>query len=174
MAELEDGWLPQNEAVEVDVDKLDFEYVKTCTDWKMLFQILRVLRSGKEGFFPDLESLTETRLLELMPEKIRRRYLAVKASPSAAQVAEAESELSHWLQSMRDQGSSEDQGDLARDRQALAMLRSLNKLQAEKIEAAAKDLHVDSLSARQREQKAERERLKGNECFKAFDLDAAV
>ncbi|RYG60941.1 hypothetical protein EON64_18945 [archaeon] len=55
MAELEDGWLPQNEAVqEVEVDKLDFVYVKTCSDWKMLFQILRVLRSGKEGFFPDV------------------------------------------------------------------------------------------------------------------------
>ncbi|RYG60940.1 hypothetical protein EON64_18940 [archaeon] len=104
-----------------------------------------------------LEKLTETRLLELMPETIRRRYQAVKASPSATQVAEAEADLSHWLQTMsKDQQQprrSDGDGDSMADK-TMGLLRSLSRVQCEKVEKAARDQQVHSLSALQREHKA--------------------
>lgn len=55
MAELEDGWMPASDApVHVEIEKLDFPFVESCNDWKQLYNILRVLKSGKEGFYPDV------------------------------------------------------------------------------------------------------------------------
>ena len=55
MAEL-GSFLRDNEAdnVEITVDMLDYEYVKSCTDVTKLRGILRLLESGKEGTYPDV------------------------------------------------------------------------------------------------------------------------
>jgi tetratricopeptide (TPR) repeat protein len=183
MAELEDSWLAQSvdPATEVDVDKLDFAFVESCSDWKQLYQVLRVLKSGKEGFFPDLERVTETKLLNVMPDKIKKRYLAVKSSASPLQIAEAEQELVSWLTSaaMIDQqlkGASDranQQIDTCNS-EYWKMLQSLNKNQASKLVSLRKELRCDEMSPIQRERKAEIERRKGNESFKAFDYSTAL
>lgn len=43
-------------APRIDVDMLDYEYVRNCSDWRMLNAILEVLKSGKEGFYPDVST----------------------------------------------------------------------------------------------------------------------
>ena len=54
---------------DVPVDHLDYKYVRECTDVDQLKDIIRVLQSGKEGLYPDLERCARERLLELMPER---------------------------------------------------------------------------------------------------------
>jgi hypothetical protein len=41
----------------VEVEMLDYSYVNECTDWKQLSMIVDVLKSGKEGYYPDVSIL---------------------------------------------------------------------------------------------------------------------
>jgi hypothetical protein len=56
MAELGD-FLSQPDSTDGDnvtVDMCDYGFVDECTDQKKLSGVLRLLRSGKEGFYPDV------------------------------------------------------------------------------------------------------------------------
>ncbi|KAJ3044546.1 hypothetical protein HDV00_001975 [Rhizophlyctis rosea] len=54
-----------------EVAHLDYSYVATCTDIKELVLLLDVLRSGKEGSYPELESAIERRMDEVDPRRER-------------------------------------------------------------------------------------------------------
>ncbi len=54
-----------NRPGDTPVEHLDYEYVKTCTSSQELEKILSVLRSGREGSYPDLERFTESRCVRL-------------------------------------------------------------------------------------------------------------
>ncbi|KAJ3109248.1 Sperm associated antigen 1 [Phlyctochytrium planicorne] len=54
-----------DEKFEYDVSQLDYGYVKTASDIPQLKKLLAVLRSGKEGYYPDLEKSFEDRIIEL-------------------------------------------------------------------------------------------------------------
>ena len=55
MAEFGDFLIsPEDSLKDIDVECLDFEYVKTCTDAEKLKGIVAVLRSGKEGSYPEV------------------------------------------------------------------------------------------------------------------------
>lgn len=61
---------------EIPVDHLDFKYVRECCNAKEVERILRILRSNEEGYYPDLQACTETRLRELNPgSKLLREEL---------------------------------------------------------------------------------------------------
>lgn len=47
---------------EIPVNHLDFDYVRECHDAKEIERMLLILRSGEEGYFPDLQRCTEQRL----------------------------------------------------------------------------------------------------------------
>lgn len=47
-------FVPAIESIKVDVEMLDYGYIETCNDWKVLYRILQELRSGKEGYYPDV------------------------------------------------------------------------------------------------------------------------
>ncbi|XP_060836680.1 uncharacterized protein LOC132919269 [Rhopalosiphum padi] len=47
---------------------IDFDYVKTCEDPKLLKRIIKILESGEEGFYPALLRATETRLRQIKPD----------------------------------------------------------------------------------------------------------
>lgn len=53
---------------DIPVEFLDFDYIKKCGDLKMVEKILKVLRSGEEGFYPDLTKCAEEKLKTLQPE----------------------------------------------------------------------------------------------------------
>lgn len=38
----------------IEVEMLDYAYVRDCTDWNQLSAIVDVLKSGKEGHYPDV------------------------------------------------------------------------------------------------------------------------
>lgn len=53
---------------EIPIEFLDFSYIKTCSDVKTLEKIVKILRSGEEGFYPDLTKCAEEKLKSLKPE----------------------------------------------------------------------------------------------------------
>lgn len=55
------------EKYSIPIESLDYEYIRECKNIKKLVQILEILRSGEEGFYPDLNKFTESKLMELDP-----------------------------------------------------------------------------------------------------------
>ncbi|XP_033614836.1 sperm-associated antigen 1 [Fukomys damarensis] len=51
----------------IPVEHLDFKYIEKCSDIKHLEKILYVLRSGEEGYYPELTEFCERRLQGLAP-----------------------------------------------------------------------------------------------------------
>lgn len=45
-----------NEA-KIEVEMLDYGYIGDCKDWSVVSAILDVLKSGKEGHYPDVHIL---------------------------------------------------------------------------------------------------------------------
>ncbi|CAG7833143.1 unnamed protein product [Allacma fusca] len=56
------------EHYDIPIDHLDFKYITSCKDTREVERILKVLRSGEEGYFPDLEKCVAARLEELNPK----------------------------------------------------------------------------------------------------------
>ncbi|MEE6463442.1 hypothetical protein FKM82_005903 [Ascaphus truei] len=52
---------------EIPIDHLDYSFIKKCTDVKHLEKILRILRSGEEGHYPDLTAFCEKQIESLAP-----------------------------------------------------------------------------------------------------------
>lgn len=111
-------------------------------------------------FYGQLESVTEAKLLAIMPEKAKKRYLAVKCSASPQQIAEAEEDLAAWLCSaseldgtLRQKSERASTPDMCEDHNDdhWKLLLSLSKVQVDKIEAVRKQLKAAELSAIQRE-----------------------
>lgn len=80
----------------IDVDMLDYAYVEKCTDVDELKGILALLRSGKEGRYPHLETTTEERLLALLPTRECERIRRMRAEPTQQELATAADELLAW------------------------------------------------------------------------------
>ncbi|KAH8381767.1 hypothetical protein KR009_000036 [Drosophila setifemur] len=62
------------ERYNIPLSHLDFEYVATCTNAREMEKIVNILRSGEEGFFPDLLRCSEEKLKELKPNSKLFRY----------------------------------------------------------------------------------------------------
>lgn len=52
---------------DIPINHLDFEYIKKCSNSKEIEHILLILKSGQEGFYPDLTQCAENRLKTLNP-----------------------------------------------------------------------------------------------------------
>lgn len=53
---------------DIPLNHFDYRYIRSCKDVKELEKILKVLRSGDEGSYPDLEKETEERIQTLNPK----------------------------------------------------------------------------------------------------------
>ncbi|XP_043265650.1 RNA polymerase II-associated protein 3 [Colletes gigas] len=51
----------------VPVEHLSYEYISECTDGKTLERLVTILRSGEEGYYPDLTRHAEERLTVIKP-----------------------------------------------------------------------------------------------------------
>lgn len=51
----------------IPVDHLDFKYLEKCVNSKEVEQIVEILKSGEEGYYPDLTRYAENRLRALNP-----------------------------------------------------------------------------------------------------------
>lgn len=54
MAELGEFTITNENKVHVDIDMLDYDYINKCNDSQKLRAIVEVLKSGKEGYYPDV------------------------------------------------------------------------------------------------------------------------
>ncbi|TWW79695.1 Sperm-associated antigen 1 HSD-3.8 [Takifugu flavidus] len=77
----------------IPLEHLDYEYIRNSKDSKYVEKILRVLRSGDEGFYPHLIKFCETHLEKLDP----RSEALVKENPVATAASVQEDE---WCQIM--------------------------------------------------------------------------
>lgn len=56
----------------IPIQHFDFEYVGKCTDGKELERMLQILKSGQEGYYPELLQRVEEKLSEIKPNS---RYI---------------------------------------------------------------------------------------------------
>ena len=108
----------------VEVEHMDFAYLRSCEDGKRrssaaaragglrrraagkhVERILKRLRTGKEGHYPELEAFAEERLRELRPASaLLKKYGSTDiASLPKGQRADLMGELAEWTASMNEQ-----------------------------------------------------------------------
>lgn len=85
------------------VECLSFEHVEKCTDVKEIEKILKVLRSGEEGHYPQLQSAVEDKLRSLAPNNHLLR-VEIPVIPTSALCAEEKllvsNDVQKWAQEM--------------------------------------------------------------------------
>jgi len=93
------------EADNVPLEWLDFEYVKKCKDPNQLRSILGVLKSGKEGKFESLEREVEDSLLKTLSPSEREIWIAQNREPTRADKNFAASLVDGFVKEMNQAGS---------------------------------------------------------------------
>lgn len=184
---------------EVSIEKLDYKYIEDCQDWKEVKKIFGVLLSGKEGHWPELERKAEERMLELMPEAEKTKYLRLRSNPTVSDEQEAARELQDWLH------KTVEMDQLLKNKQSKSQFPPIRGSKSEVIipqRIDAKDvphfsndeekaqwelrnkrrkklselrlpLDLDQIPFVERKLMSERERVKGNESFRAGDIEEA-
>ncbi|DBA02041.1 TPA: hypothetical protein N0F65_000288 [Lagenidium giganteum] len=83
---------------EIHVEMLDYGFVEKCSDLDELKGILALLRSGKEGRYPQLEKATEDRILAVLPPNERQRIMRMRVTPSSKELLNEKEQLCAWTQ----------------------------------------------------------------------------
>ncbi|XP_073406550.1 sperm-associated antigen 1 [Dendrobates tinctorius] len=89
---------------DIPVEHLDYKFIEECKDIKHLEKILRVLRSGEEGHYPDLTTFCEKRIGTLSPNnrQLRKdRPPATAADFSLEDWREIDNDLKNFLTDMK-------------------------------------------------------------------------
>ncbi|KAM6102397.1 sperm-associated antigen 1 isoform 1-T1 [Theristicus caerulescens] len=90
---------------QIPIGHLDYKFIEKCTDVKHLEKILRVLRSGEEGYYPELTLFCEKRIEHLDPgsRALRKDKPAATASDFTAEEWKTiSSELMSWVTEMNE------------------------------------------------------------------------
>ncbi|KFR01740.1 Sperm-associated antigen 1, partial [Nipponia nippon] len=90
---------------QIPIAHLDYKFIEKCTDVKHLEKILRVLRSGEEGYYPELTLFCEKRIKHLDPgsRALRKDKPAATASDFTAEEWKTiSSELMSWVTEMNE------------------------------------------------------------------------
>ncbi|XP_020944704.1 sperm-associated antigen 1 isoform X1 [Sus scrofa] len=88
----------------IPVEHLDFKYIEKCRDVKHLEKILCVLRSGEEGYYPELTEFCEKRLSGLAPASraLRKDKPAATASSFTAEEWEKiDGDIKSWVSEIK-------------------------------------------------------------------------
>ncbi|KAJ3258222.1 Sperm associated antigen 1 [Chytriomyces hyalinus] len=130
-----------------DVECLDYSFLQTASakDLDRLVSLLRVLRSGKEGIYPDLERAFEDKIVHLdasMAARIKDPKTPPKPTFSCSDVDAAKLDLANWTQSIKQKDSilrsqTEESGKSLRKMDSAICVRG----------STDKDLHSDENSA---------------------------
>ncbi|XP_044277641.1 sperm-associated antigen 1 isoform X2 [Varanus komodoensis] len=89
----------------IPIEHLDYKFIETCTDVKYLEKILKILRSGEEGFYPDLVLFCEKRIETLAPNSraLRREKTTATVSDFTAEEWEKiNNEVKSWVMEMKE------------------------------------------------------------------------
>ncbi|XP_057591168.1 sperm-associated antigen 1 isoform X1 [Hippopotamus amphibius kiboko] len=88
----------------IPVEHLDFKYIEKCSDVKHLEKILCVLRSGEEGYYPELTEFCEKRLSGLAPgsRALRKdKPAATAASFTAEEWDKIDGDIKSWVSEIK-------------------------------------------------------------------------
>lgn len=88
---------------DIPVDHLSFEYVGNCNDIKELEHIVKILKSGEEGYYPDLLRSAEDRLKRVNPNSRVLRVaepILTKANFNEDEWNEVANDLKAWTSQM--------------------------------------------------------------------------
>nr|XP_056710091.1 sperm-associated antigen 1 [Euleptes europaea] len=91
---------------QIPIDHLDYKYIEKCTNVKYLEKILRILRSGEEGYYPDLTLFCEKRIESLAPNSRALRKAKPAATASDFTTEEWEQindEMRNWITEMKEE-----------------------------------------------------------------------
>ncbi|XP_012526240.2 RNA polymerase II-associated protein 3 [Monomorium pharaonis] len=101
------------ERYNIPVEHISYEFVSQCTDARTLERIVRILRSGEEGEYPDLTRHTEERLARIKPTSTVLR----KAEPvlrrnmlNANERQEIDGDISNWTCEMQSREKDLEEG----------------------------------------------------------------
>ncbi|XP_075444586.1 sperm-associated antigen 1 [Ascaphus truei] len=179
---------------EIPIDHLDYSFIKKCTDVKHLEKILRILRSGEEGHYPDLTAFCEKQIESLAPHSRALRKdkpAATAANFSLEEWQHIDNDLKVWTFSpvaidaichrncrfialhlcfQRFDVETELSKINANSEEKEASQTVINS-RASKIEKA-----IDTAGVRQEQRSviANHEKEKGNEAFRCGDYEEAV
>uniref|UniRef100_A0A8C0IP34 Sperm associated antigen 1 n=1 Tax=Chelonoidis abingdonii TaxID=106734 RepID=A0A8C0IP34_CHEAB len=90
---------------QIPINHLDYKFIEKCLDVKHLEKILRILRSGEEGYYPDLTLFCEKRIECLAPGSRALRKDKPPASASDFTTEEWErinDEMKSWVTEMKE------------------------------------------------------------------------
>ncbi|XP_074842966.1 sperm-associated antigen 1 isoform X1 [Carettochelys insculpta] len=90
---------------QIPINNLDYKFIEKCSDVKHLEKILRILRSGEEGYYPDLTLFCEKRIECLAPGSRALRKDRPPASASDFTAEEWEKindEMKSWVTEMKE------------------------------------------------------------------------
>uniref|UniRef100_A0A182IXR7 Sperm-associated antigen 1 n=1 Tax=Anopheles atroparvus TaxID=41427 RepID=A0A182IXR7_ANOAO len=110
------------------LDHLDFEHIRQCSDGRQVENIVKVLRSGEEGYFPQLTAYAEERLRALRPDsKLLRKEvpLATRHTVPEEQWNTLCSQLNSWEDEMKTLSSEIRSVELMDDTDALPPVRKI-------------------------------------------------
>lgn len=153
---------------EIPVEFLDFDFIKTCSDVKMLEKIVKILQSDEEGFYPDLTKCAEEKLKELKPDSkvLRIEEVVILDEEKSNQIND---DMKLWIDDMKKQDQIlKNVKPLAKPEQPIRKLKnSIDQVPSEtkpvdrtkstdyakwdKFDAEAAELKVDLDEERQRE-----------------------
>ncbi|XP_053415204.1 sperm-associated antigen 1 [Nycticebus coucang] len=88
----------------IPIEHLDFKYIEKCSDVKHLEKILCVLRSGEEGYYPELTEFCEKRLQVLAPTSraLRKDKPAATAfSFTAEEWEKIDGDIKSWVSEIK-------------------------------------------------------------------------
>ncbi|XP_030045685.1 sperm-associated antigen 1-like [Microcaecilia unicolor] len=88
----------------IPIDHLDYTFIEKCTDVKHLEKILRILRSGEEGHYPDLTEFCENQLASLSPKNRALRKdkpAATAANFTFEEWQEIDNDIKNWMKEIK-------------------------------------------------------------------------
>ncbi|XP_075406717.1 sperm-associated antigen 1 [Tenrec ecaudatus] len=88
----------------IPIEHLDFKYIEKCSDVKQLEKIYCVLRSGEEGYYPELTEFCEKRLESLAPHSRALRKdkpVATASSFTAEEWEKIDGDMKSWVSEIK-------------------------------------------------------------------------
>ena len=163
---------------DIRVEYLDYSYVEDCKDVKMLEAILQVLKSGKEGYYPDLENFTEKKLIEILPKKESERIKSQKRQVTPQEETDAKQSVFDWLENM----SSMDNNltELSQiNKKKNDENNNMNNIDEDPANNNTINNHNNNIEESKSNNvmniaKADKQRVKGNDYFRSGDTDKAI
>ncbi|CAD1472360.1 unnamed protein product, partial [Heterotrigona itama] len=92
------------ERYDIPVEHLSYEYISECTNAKKLERIVTILRSGEEGYYPDLTKHAENRLSVVKPTSVilRKSEPILKRNMlKSNECKEIDKDINDWMSEMQ-------------------------------------------------------------------------